>query len=88
MKIGHVLNDICFTTMTYYVIIIKVVRCFGTKCNQIYEGLLIKSNLKKKHIYHLYVVTNFDASRQFTDLLINLFKAIDIQTNSLCPRQL
>ena len=74
MKIGHVLTDICITTMTHYVIIIKVVQCFGTKCNQIYEGLLIKSNLKKKHIYHLYVVASFDARSRDTDLLNVAFK--------------
>ena len=74
MKIGHVLTDTCIFTMTHYVIIIKVVRCFGTKCNQIYEGLLIKSNLKKKHIHHLYVAASFAARGRDTDLLNDAFK--------------
>ena len=88
MKIGRVLTDICITTMTHYVIIIKVVRCFGTKCDQIYERLLIKSNLKKKHIYHLYVVVSFDARSRDTDLLNDAFKQENFQTSILCHRQL
>ena len=74
MKIGHVLSDTCIFTMTHYVIIIKAVRCFSTKCNQIYDGLLIKSNLKKKHIHHLYVAASFAARGRDTDLLNDAFK--------------
>ena len=78
MKIGHVLADICITTVTYYVIIASDVKNAHwpvmTKCNQIYEGLLIKSNLKKKHIHHLYVAASFAARGRDTDLLNDAFK--------------
>ena len=88
MKIGHVLTDTCIFTMTHYVIIIKAVRCFSTKCNQIYDGLLIKSNLKKEHIHHLYVATSFAARGRDTDLLNGAFKTKNFQTSILCHRQL
>ena len=42
---------------------------------EIYTGLMIKSNLEKKHIYHLYVVANFDARSRVTDLLNDAFEA-------------
>jgi hypothetical protein len=78
MKIGHVLADICITTVTYYVIIASDVKNahwpVSTKCNQIYDGLLIKSNLKKKHIHHLYVAASFAARGRDTDLLNDAFK--------------
>ena len=47
---------------------------FGTKCNQIYNGLLIKSKLKKKHIHHLYVTASFTARGRDTDLMNDAFK--------------
>ena len=61
---------------------------FGTKCNQIYNGLLIKSKLKKKHIHHLYVAASFAARGRDTDLLNGAFKTRNFQTSILCHRQL
>ena len=42
---------------------------------EIYAGLVIKSNLKIEHTYHLYVVKNFDARSWVTDLLNDTFEA-------------
>ena len=36
---------------------------------------MFKSNLEKKHIYHLYVVANIDARSRVTDLLNDAFEA-------------
>ena len=36
---------------------------------------MVKSNLEKEHIYHLYVVANFDARSRVTDLLNDAFEA-------------
>ena len=36
---------------------------------------MIKSNLEKEHIYHLYVVADFDARSSITDLLNDAFGA-------------
>ena len=36
---------------------------------------MIKSNLEIEHIYHLYVVENFDARRRITDLSNDTFEA-------------
>ena len=43
--------------------------------NFIYAGLMFKSNLEKRHIYHLYVVPNIDARSRVTDLLNDVFEA-------------
>ena len=43
--------------------------------NFIYAGLMFKSNLEKRHIYHLYVVPNINARRRVTDLSNNVFEA-------------
>jgi hypothetical protein len=37
--------------------------------------MIYKSNLEKEHIYHLYVVANFDARAWITDLLNDAFGA-------------
>ena len=37
--------------------------------------MIYKSNLEKEHIYHLYVVANFDARGWVTDLLNDAFGA-------------
>ena len=37
--------------------------------------MIYKSNLEKEHIYHLYVVANFDARSRVTDLLNDSFEA-------------
>ena len=42
---------------------------------EIYTGLMIESNLEIEHIYHLYVVKNFDARRRITDLSNDTFEA-------------
>ena len=34
----------------------------------IFAGLMIKSKLEREHIYHLYVVADFDARGWITDL--------------------
>ena len=49
---------------------------------------MIKSNLEKEHIYHLYVVANIDARSRVTDLLNDALWQENIQTYILCHRQL
>ena len=41
----------------------------------IFAGLMIKSNIEREHIYHLYVVADFDARSSITDLLNDAFGA-------------
>ena len=37
--------------------------------------MIYKSNMEKEHIYHLYVVANFDARSRVTDLFNDAFEA-------------
>ena len=50
---------------------LKIIWCKIWPCFRedfIFAGLIIKSKLEREHIYHLYVVADFDARGWITDL--------------------
>ena len=57
---------------------LKIIWCKIWPCFRedfIFAGLIIKSKLEREHIYHLYVVADFDARGWITDLLNDAFGA-------------